>query len=196
MIGVGEKNGSYVWLWLTSAKEMEEKEGTINSAILFSLELLELNHKLTLREYQVKVLHALLKGTKSVFVSQPTGSGKSLLYQLLPFAVDFNKAKERGDLTPSKGKETDIILIVSPLISLIKDQMKKIINEYKLTAIDIGEVKDNETRDWLHNGKFTFVFGSPESFLNVKTRDMLKAKVYQENVIAVFIDESHCVAKW
>ena len=114
----------------------------------------------------------------------------------MPFAVDFIKAKERGDLTPSKGKETDNILIVSPLISLIKDQMKKIINEYKLTAINIGEVKDNETRDRLHNGKFTFVFGSPESFLNVKTRDMLKAKVYQENVIAVFIDESHCVAKW
>ena len=91
---VEEKNGSYVWLWLTSAKEMEEKEGTISSTILFSLELLELNHKLTLREYQVKVLHALLKGTKSVFVSQPTGSGKICFTSYCHLLLILSKLKK------------------------------------------------------------------------------------------------------
>ena len=63
---------------------------------------------------QRRVLKAFVEG-KDVFVSLPTGYGKSLCYALLPFVFDVkNKLKER----------TSIVMIVSPLVALMKDQAK------------------------------------------------------------------------
>ena len=62
---------------------------------------------------QRRVLKAFVEG-KDVFVSLPTGYGKSLCYALLAFDVK-NKLKER----------TSIVMIVSPLVALMKDVFKE-----------------------------------------------------------------------
>ena len=49
----------------------------------------------------------------------------------------------------------------------------------------------------LLKGTYSFVFGSPESFLqNEKWRNMLRSNVYQDRTFAIVADEVHVVPKW
>ena len=69
-----------------------------------------------LRPNQERVVTLFLNGN-DVFVSLPTGSGKSLCYCLLPKAFDV--------LRKSKTSDTQsVIIVVSPLIALMKDQVR------------------------------------------------------------------------
>ena len=46
-------------------------------------------------------------------------------------------------------------------------------------------------------GKFQLVYMSPEALLAESTwRDMLLSPVYQSNLVALVVDEAHCVKKW
>jgi superfamily II DNA helicase RecQ len=70
-----------------------------------------------LKEQQKKAVEATLCG-KDVFVSLPTGFGKSLIYQLLPVC-----AEALAILSPVGPDFKPFIVIVSPLISLMQDQV-------------------------------------------------------------------------
>ena len=65
-----------------------------------------------LRSAQEEVVLNFLEG-RDVFVSLPTGHGKSLCFAILPFAFD--------ELLQRSGS---IVIVVSPLIALMKDQVK------------------------------------------------------------------------
>ena len=65
----------------------------------------------SLRAQQKRAIVSFMEGN-DVFVSLPTGSGKSLCFALLPFAFD-----------EFLGREGSIAIVVSPLISLMKDQV-------------------------------------------------------------------------
>ena len=46
-------------------------------------------------------------------------------------------------------------------------------------------------------GKFQLVLMSPESILtDLMWRDMLQSPIYQDNLVAVAMDEAHCVKEW
>ncbi len=64
-----------------------------------------------LREGQELEIREFLKG-KDVFVSLPTGSGKSLCYWILPYIFDF-----------IRGRCDSMVLVVSPLIAIMQDQV-------------------------------------------------------------------------
>ena len=65
-----------------------------------------------LRDYQRKTIEAYLSG-RDVFVSTPTGAGKSLTFELAPYTFDR-----------LFGEDCDaILLVIVPLISLMKDQV-------------------------------------------------------------------------
>ena len=64
-----------------------------------------------MKSKQKRAITSFLEGN-DVFVSLPTGSGKSLCFALLPFAFD-NFLRREGS----------IAIVVSPLISLMKDQV-------------------------------------------------------------------------
>ena len=85
------------------------------------------------REYQLEALSGLLQGRDTI-ISQPTGSGNSVVYQLLPFAFDIHdilRSEEKSEETKGKlidevvnSKKTEsIVVVIQPLISLMKDQM-------------------------------------------------------------------------
>ena len=83
----------------------------------------------TFRGYQIKALESLLDG-HDVFVAQPTGSGKSIIFQSLPFFLGEVVISNEGDDAcvhgTSNSKFVSVkksILIVCPLNSLIKDQI-------------------------------------------------------------------------
>ena len=67
---------------------------------------------MSLREEQTKAIKGILSG-RDVFVCLPTGYGKTLCYSILPKAFDFLKENSQS-----------VIVVVSPLIALMKDQVR------------------------------------------------------------------------
>ena len=121
---------------------------------------------------------------KDVFVSLPTGYGKSLCYQILPILFDAL----RGHQTP-----TSIIVVVTPLISIMKEQVSKL-DEKQLPAVHVTSAMDESVEDDIFDGKYGVVYISPEQILRrVKWREMLQSEVYQKNLVGFVVDEAHCV---
>ena len=86
---------------------------------------------------------------KDVFFNLPTGFGKSLLYQALPLVFDL----EPGH----------IVVVVSPLISLMEDQVCHL-KELGLKAASISSPEDGE-RTRVESGEYSLVHGPPEAWL-------------------------------
>ena len=87
-----------------------------------------------------------------------------------------------------------IILVVCPLKSLVNSHLRELrnrgISAASLSSEDIDE-------NILLKGTYSFVFGSPDSFLqNEKWRNMLCSNVYQDRTFAIVTDEVHVVPKW
>ena len=72
---------------------------------------------LVLKPKQEEALTHLYDG-QDVFVWFPTGYGKSLCYQLLPFMFDFKLKR-----TSSPRVERSVVVVLSPLVSLMVDQV-------------------------------------------------------------------------
>jgi len=90
------------------------------------------------------------------------------------------------------------VLVVSPLIALMKDQVSSI-TEIGLSAALIldKESTPSTVKTGIKNGDFQVVFSSPESlFLSTEWKSMLSSKVYRENLVGFIVDEAHCVKKW
>ena len=139
-----------------------------------------------LRPNQELAVKHFLRG-HDVFVSLPTGSGKSLCYCLLPKAFDF--LWQRIESTKS------ILVVVSPLIALMQDQVRAM-KERGATVVYAGMVEDELERS-ICSGDFQLVFLSPESLImDGRWRDMLLSSVYQERLVGLVVDEAHCVIKW
>ena len=83
-----------------------------------------------------------------------------------------------------------VAVIVSPLISLMEDQIRTMANR-NVTAMHIGDSAklSEEELQKVYEGEFI----SPESLLTDSTwRDMVQTPVYQERLIAFAVDEAHC----
>jgi len=65
----------------------------------------------SVRPMQLQAIRSFMQGN-DVFISLPTGSGKSLCYSVLPYAFD-----------ELLNREGSIVVVVSPLIALMKDQV-------------------------------------------------------------------------
>ena len=71
---------------------------------------------------QGKAIQEFLLG-RDVFVSLPTGEGKSLCYASLPLVFDWIKERHVRKTT-SENPSSSIVLVVSPLTALMKDQVE------------------------------------------------------------------------
>jgi len=139
-----------------------------------------------LKDLQQKALQKLVNG-EDIFVIQPTGSGKSLVYQSALMVFDIVKR--------TTFKSTAVI--ISPLTLLMQDQVK-FLTSIGVTAEFIGEdQQDDEAKKAVERGDCQIVFGSPESFLSSdRWRKMLLSKVYEERLCLTAVDEAHCISHW
>ena len=128
------------------------------------------------RPGQEEIVGAILAG-ENVLAVMPTGSGKSLCYQL-PAIV-------RGGVT----------LVVSPLIALMRDQVRA------LTAVGVAAGSLNSSNEWAENtrvmgllrrGELRLLYVAPERLARPDTIEMLA----ESNVSMMAIDEAHCVSQW
>ena len=86
--------------------------------------------------------------------------------------------------------------MVSPLVALMTDQVRAM-TERNIHAVYVGDAGDDATVEEICEGKFQLVLMSTESILtDLMLRNMLQSPVYQDNLVAVAVDEAHCVKQW
>ena len=90
-------------------------ETLIEKAIDHSIKVLGYSE---IRKHQKDILEKLLSGSDCLLVA-PTGFGKSLIFEAMPFATEFIKKKKNED-------PRSVVLVISHLISLMKLQAKKL----------------------------------------------------------------------
>ena len=125
---------------------------------------------------QREPIDAVLAG-EDVVVVMPTGAGKSLCYQLAALAMD------------------GVTLVVSPLISLMKDQVDGLsargLSAASLNSSMTSEETSNCIAD-LRSGKAKLLYVAPERFRNKGFQNLLAGL----NVTLLAIDEAHCISQW
>jgi ATP-dependent DNA helicase RecQ len=128
------------------------------------------------RPGQWEVIAAALAG-EDVFAVMPTGSGKSMCYQL--------PALVAGGLT----------LVVSPLIALMRDQVGQLtragVAAASLNSMN-SETEAAEAWSKLNAGELRLLFVSPERLAG----DGLVSRLRRLGVTRLAIDEAHCVSQW
>jgi len=137
-----------------------------------------------LNAYQKLAIRKIVVDKEDLFVNLPTGTGKSLIYQALPHVFD-HVSNENGH----------ILVVVSPLISLMEDQVKYL---QSLGVSDVNISSDAEVdRSKIEREEYSIVYGSPEAWLvNERWRCMLSNEVYSSKLCAVAVDEAHVLRQW
>ena len=141
------------------------------------------------RPNQLEAINATLSG-KDAFVLMPTGGGKSLCYQL-PSIV--NSGKTRG-----------VTIVISPLLSLMQDQVEHL-QELKIQALVINSEVSAEHRrlvmDALREAKpekyIQLLYITPEMISKSTTIvNALQSLQERRKLARIVIDEAHCVSQW
>ncbi len=120
--------------------------------------------------------------TRDLFLTAPTGAGKSLLFQLPAFYVS------------SKG---DITIVVSPLIALMKDQVNAIITQRKFEKIaylnsELSLIDRDRILERCHNGEIDILYMSPELLMSYDISHFIG----ERKLGLVVIDEAHLITTW
>ncbi|SOV22551.1 ATP-dependent DNA helicase Q1 [Plasmodium sp. DRC-Itaito] len=135
------------------------------------------------RDKQLECLNSI-KRFEHVLNIMPTGGGKSLIYQIMPLIID------------------GISIVISPLISLIQDQIISLRNK-KIVAETINSSlnkKENERiLDILKSqnlGNLKVLYITPETATSDYFIDILYNLYINKNISLISIDEVHCISTW
>ena len=159
--------------------------------VSYALSCLERN-SLVLKSGQEAAIRDVYDGN-NVFVWLPFGYGKSICYQVLLYLFDSKLHR-----THASPVEQCVVLIISPLISLMVDQVTTLQSQGVGAAILSGNAGvDKKLLSDIQAGKFKLLFYSPEAVVgSSKWKDQMLTSPLSHQIVALVVDEAHCVYKW
>jgi ATP-dependent DNA helicase RecQ len=128
------------------------------------------------RRGQEEIIHALLEH-RDVLAVMPTGAGKSLCYQVPALLLD------------------GLTLVISPLISLMKDQVNALQEGDIPGAYLNSSLAPADYQSTIHHavqGDYKMLYIAPEGL----KRDAIQHLGEQVGIAMVVIDEAHCISQW
>lgn len=130
----------------------------------------------TFREGQEYLIDSILE-RRDVLGIMPTGAGKSMCYQIPALMMD------------------GVTLVISPLISLMKDQVEGLNQAglhaaYLNSSLTLGQYR--KALSYAREGRYPIIYVAPERLL---TEEFLDFAVHT-SVSMVAVDEAHCVSQW
>ncbi|KAF2760812.1 hypothetical protein EJ05DRAFT_535718 [Pseudovirgaria hyperparasitica] len=147
-------------------------------------------HMKGFRPHQEEAINETLAG-RDVFVLMPTGGGKSLCYQL-PALV-------------KSGKTRGVTVVVSPLLSLMEDQVTHLKDRLGVAAFFINGESTREHRNFVTSALrdsrvedyISMLYVTPELLSNSPGTVRALHDLYNNGLLArLVIDEAHCVSQW
>ncbi len=128
------------------------------------------------RPLQKDIISHIING-EDALVLMPTGGGKSMCFQIPALVMD------------------GMCIVVSPLISLMKDQVGSLKACGVKAEFIHGSLDFSEQQNILNgalNGKIKLLYMSPERFIQSDIHDL----IYNGNINLLAIDEAHCISVW
>lgn len=128
------------------------------------------------KEGQQEIINSIISG-KDTFTVMPTGSGKSLCYQIPALAGN------------------GLTIVISPLIALMESQVKYL-KQKKIHAVTLNSRNiEQDTLDminYINDGSLKFIYMAPEQLSKITTNRILR----NTDPSLIVVDEAHCVSEW
>lgn len=130
----------------------------------------------TFRNAQETLIDSIMEGKDTLGI-MPTGAGKSLCYQIPALLMD------------------GITLVISPLISLMKDQVGSL-NQAGIHAAFLNSslttTQYYKALGFAKQGRYPIIYVAPERLVTEEFLDF----ALHSNIVMVAVDEAHCVSQW
>jgi len=130
----------------------------------------------TFRSKQKEIINSVMTGNNTLVV-MPTGAGKSLCFQLPAVIMD------------------GLTIVISPLISLMKDQVDSLMQADIESAFYNSSQKVKEKQEVVEkilSDKLKILYISPETFGQNSTQELLS----KSKISLIAVDEAHCISMW
>ena len=136
------------------------------------------------RATQAQIIDHVIQD-RHALVIMPTGMGKSLCYQI-PAIVDWPGKATSGN---------ELVLVLSPLIALMKDQVDALIRKgIDATFINSSLTKNQREERYARvgTGNYRLLYVTPERFRKPEFLEVISKR----EIRLLVVDEAHCISEW